>query len=444
MRMSDGSKAGKGDTTLDRIERAGSGYQKRRRVRRWIAIAKLLADATAYASAWLLAWWIRTEMAGVVDRPLNPDFVYLQSLPFIVTGSLITSAAVGSFSPRQNHSAINDAMRTVKSALGSLLVVMSLAFLVKEYDFSRAIVLLFGGFSILFLPIARKVVSLFEERLVKLGIVGTRVLIIGAGEIGIRALQKVHDHPEIGYRVLGFLDDDPAKQNLKIGRTPVLGVIGSLRNTILAERVDEVIFAIPTLGQRRLMALVMTIDDLPVRTRVVADLFGVLSRETQIDAIEDVPIYDLKGPDVSAWYRLTKRLFDFTVVLPAGVIFALTLPIIALAIKLDSRGPVFFIHDRSGKEGKLFSMWKFRTMSVESDPYSVSPNNKTDPRITRVGAFLRKTSLDELPQVVNVIAGSMSIVGPRPEMPFIVDTYNDWQRKRLDVTPGITGLWQIM
>lgn len=402
------------------------------------------ADGIAFAAAWITAWGVRVLLEDVGVRPLNPDIFYWRSLPLILAGSMLTAAAVGSYGFHEIRGPLDEGVRVLKSALGSLLVVMSLAFLFKEFDFSRTVVLLFGGFSLVYLPMTRRLGRLFQERLVKLGLLGTRVLILGAGATGIRALQKVQDHPEIGYRVVGFLDDDPDKSDGRVGRTSVLGGLSQLREQVLAQRVDEVIIAIPAMEADRLMDLVMEIDDLPVKVRVVADLFGVLSHETRIDLIEDVPIYDLEGPDESALYGVSKRLFDLVVAIPAGLLFLLLLPFLAAAIRLDSQGPIFFVHDRVGKDGDLFRMWKFRTMAHQADPYAVAPREESDTRVTRVGRFLRKTSLDELPQVINVIRGEMSLVGPRPEMPFIVAEYNEWQRKRLDVKPGITGLWQIL
>ena len=444
MHESNSNRKKSGQARPDVLDRSESGRARQRRIRGFVFSIKLGLDGFAFGLAWLTAWAIREYWPPVFGRELNPHEIYWKSLPIIVLGSLLTSAAVGSYAARRTQSPIAGALMVAKSAINSLLVVMSLGFLVKEFDYSRAVVVMFGIFSLLFLPLARRVASLVEERLVKLGIVGTRVLIVGAGQTGLRALQKVQDHPEIGYRIVGFLDDDPAKIGTSIGRTKVLAGVGQLRNIVVDERIDEVIIAMPQVESQDLMALVMKIDDLQVRVRVVADLFGVLNRDTQIDVIEDIPIYDLKGPDVSHWYRLTKRAFDLAIGVVAVVVFILLLPFIALAIKLDSPGPVFFVHERVGKHGIRFKMWKFRTMRVEADAYAVAPNQIRDPRVTKVGAFLRKTSLDELPQVINVLCGNMSIVGPRPEMPFIVEQYNDWQRKRLDVVPGITGLWQIL
>lgn len=413
--------------------------QRRRRLRRLLVVLRIVLDIFAFSAAWGLAWALRSNFG---DRPLNPASVYLASLPAIVAGSLLVAASLGSYAAQAARAPLEEAIRTLKICLGALLVAMSLGFLFKQFDISRAVVLLYFGISLSTIPVARTGAAFLERRLVKLGLLGTRILLVGSGPAAIRALQKVQDHPEVGYRVVGMLDEGGAAAPL--GRTPRLGGLSDLREVVEREQIDEVILAMPEADSEQLMHLVMQLDDSPVRIRVVADLFGVLSRDTHIDLIDDVPIYDLAGGRGSSFYRTTKRLFDFAVGLVLGLIFLLTLPFIALAIKLDDPGPVFFVHERVGLGGRTFKMWKYRSMRSDTAAYAVAPRDGRDPRITRVGAILRKTSLDELPQVINVLRGDMSIVGPRPEMPFIVETYSEWQRKRLDVPPGMTGLWQIL
>ena len=175
-----------------------------------------------------------------------------------------------------------------------------------------------------------------------------------------------------------------------------------------------------------------------------ADLFEVLTTGTSVDLVDDLPLVRLGGRQPGSHYVPLKRAID---ILGALVGLAITTPFWlywALRIKLDSAGPVFFVHDRAGKDGRGFRMVKFRTMEACTDPYSKAPEEHRDARITQYGRWLRRSSIDELPQLINVLRGDMSLVGPRPEMPFIVDGYDDWQRRRLCVKPGITGLWQIL
>ena len=177
---------------------------------------------------------------------------------------------------------------------------------------------------------------------------------------------------------------------------------------------------------------------------MVTDVFEVLTSDAHIDLIDDLPLVHLRSREVHAGYEWLKRAFDIVGALAALALLAPLGLWIALRIRLDSSGPVFFVHTRVGRNGKPFRLYKFRTMQADSHPYRTAPSDREDPRLTRYGRWLRRSSLDELPQLLNALAGSMSLVGPRPEMPFIADGYQDWQRRRLSVVPGITGLWQIL
>ncbi len=164
----------------------------------------------------------------------------------------------------------------------------------------------------------------------------------------------------------------------------------------------------------------------------------------KIESIGQIPaVKEEDGDDFGHFYLCIKRYFDLFLALVLLYLLCPLFAIIALAIKIESKGLVLFKQDRVGKDGEIFQIYKFRTMSVDTDPYAINPLSQKDPRITKVGRFLRKSSLDELPQIINVLKGNMSFVGPRPEMPFIVAEYNEIHEERLKVLPGITGLWQL-
>jgi lipopolysaccharide/colanic/teichoic acid biosynthesis glycosyltransferase len=188
----------------------------------------------------------------------------------------------------------------------------------------------------------------------------------------------------------------------------------------------------------------MECEGLDVDFHIVSDLFGVLAHETRIELLEDFPIFDLNSGQADRSYQVAKRVFDLALTLPFSLFFFLTYPFISLAIRLESRGPVIFRQERVGQGGQVFILYKYRTMFIDTPIYAEAPRQVGDSRVTRVGRFLRKTSLDEVPNLLNVLTGDMSLVGPRPEMPFIVEKYQEWQRKRLEVKPGLTGLWQIL
>jgi exopolysaccharide biosynthesis polyprenyl glycosylphosphotransferase len=198
------------------------------------------------------------------------------------------------------------------------------------------------------------------------------------------------------------------------------------------------------MGHTRMLSLVLDCEDLDVTFRVVTNLFEVLTAGTPVELVDDLPLVRLGGARPGPAYAYAKRALD---VAGAALGLVLVAPLwawVAWRIRRDSPGPVLFRQERVGRGGERFQMVKFRTMRADAEPYAVAPRSGEDPRITPFGAFLRRTSIDEVPQLLNVLRGEMSLVGPRPEMPFIVEEYDAWQRRRLTVKPGITGLWQIL
>ncbi len=281
-----------------------------------------------------------------------------------------------------------------------------------------------------------------------------RVLIVGAGKVGRQVAQRMNELRWTGLTPIGFLDDDPAKWNLLIEEIPVLGRLTDARAIVKELEIDEVVFALPLRAHRPLEELVIALQTEPVRVRVVPDFFDLAIFRATIEDFGGLPLIGLRDPAIDGYNRLIKRAFDL-VLASVSLVFALPLMLlITLAIRLDSPGPAIFRQERVGENGRLFTMLKFRSMVIDADTRrpevvrttsngTILHKQANDPRITRVGRFLRRTSLDELPQLFNVLRGEMSLVGPRPELPFLVARYEPWQRQRLTVPPGMTGWWQI-
>jgi exopolysaccharide biosynthesis polyprenyl glycosylphosphotransferase len=278
-----------------------------------------------------------------------------------------------------------------------------------------------------------------------------RVLIVGAGKVGQQVADMVNKYAWTGLELVGYLDDDLTKRE---SRLPVLGTLDEVRHVVQAHQVNEVLITLPRRAHSRLNQLVVTLHELPVRARVVPDYFALVLYQAAVDDFAGIPMIDLRAPALNEYQRLVKRLFDLAV---GTVLTLMAMPImgmVALAIKLDSPGPVFFSQQRVGENGRLFMMFKFRSMILGAEEMrdqvsevdeegNVVYKTRDDPRVTRVGRFLRRTSLDELPQLFNVLKGEMSLVGPRPETPWLVEEYDLWQRKRFAVPQGITGWWQV-
>jgi exopolysaccharide biosynthesis polyprenyl glycosylphosphotransferase len=254
---------------------------------------------------------------------------------------------------------------------------------------------------------------------------------------------------------VGFLDDDPAKQGERIGGVPVLGTLPDAPRVVAENRITDVVFALPLRAHREMANLVARLEELPVNIKVAPDLGPLVFYRTTVETFGDIPLIGLKEPVIRPHQRVLKRMMDIGISAVALVVSAPIWPAIALAIKLDSPGPVIFRQQRVGEGGKLFTMYKFRTMHVGAEKLERTLvesalaqgerlfKSPDDPRVTRVGRFLRRTSLDELPQLWNVLKGDMSLVGPRPELPAFVERYEPWQRKRFGVPQGLTGWWQV-
>ena len=280
-----------------------------------------------------------------------------------------------------------------------------------------------------------------------------RTLIVGAGAVGHLLAEKIAKHPEYNIRLVGFLDD--GEPVTSIGQTvPVIGRLDELDRALGEYEVTRVIIAFSRARHQQILEVVRTCADRGVRVNIVPRLFEILSSQTAMDDVEGIPLLDVAHVELSRFNVVVKRIFDLVV---GGLVTLLMLPAIgalALAIKIDTRGPVFFRQERMGRGGKVFRIFKLRSMHVNAEQRrrELDSHNdysgpmfkmKRDPRVTRVGTFLRKWSLDEIPQLFNVLKGEMSLVGPRPLWVDEAARCRGWTKKRLDITPGITGLWQV-
>jgi exopolysaccharide biosynthesis polyprenyl glycosylphosphotransferase len=284
-----------------------------------------------------------------------------------------------------------------------------------------------------------------------------RVLIIGAGEVGHTLAAKIAAHPEYRIKVVGFLDDgEPRRNGTTAPSLPVIGTLGDLDAIVEHEGVDRVIVAFSRARHNDFLRIVRACADSGVKVNIVPRLFEVVSSQALVDDVEGIPLLDVGHVELSRFNMAVKRAFDLLV---GGLLCIPILPfmgVVAIIIKLDSRGPVFYRQERMGRGGKPFWIYKFRSMYVGADEQRLElaeeQNDydgpmfklREDPRITRVGGALRRWSIDEVPQILNVMKGDMSLVGPRPLWIEEAKQCRGWTQKRLDITPGMTGLWQVL
>ncbi|CAN2050577.1 Bacterial sugar transferase domain-containing protein [Candidatus Magnetomoraceae bacterium gMMP-13] len=279
-----------------------------------------------------------------------------------------------------------------------------------------------------------------------------RILIYGAGELGAALFREITNSPRLGILPIGFIDDNPDKVNA-IHRSsgfsstsyilPVLGTGNDIGVLIKHYRIDEIFLAISNISNETCIKILEQLKKDNVKVSFIPNLYKVFVHRVNIRHIGQIPIVEEYEEEAGKIYLRMKRYSDILMAVMLMILLFPVLLVISATIKIDSKGPVFFRQKRVGINGRLFEIFKFRSMIAASDPYAVSPTKKNDLRITKVGKILRKTSLDELPQLFNVLKGDMSFVGPRPEMPFIVDSYSEIHQERLKVLPGITGLWQL-
>lgn len=278
-----------------------------------------------------------------------------------------------------------------------------------------------------------------------------RVLIVGAGPLGVRIGKQIQEAGIKNMECRGYVDDEVA---LDADHPDILGKFCDIRELVNTGAITDVVIALPHSLYLRMSEVVNTTTDLPVKVWVALGFFDLALFKTEIENFAGVPMVDLRAPALSEFQRLAKRGFDlvFGVVLFVAAIPAMA--IIAMVIRIFEGRPVFYSQKRVGENGRIFKMYKFRTMVKNADQMKeiaekkdtegiIIHKSENDPRVTVVGRFLRRFSLDELPQLLNVVRGTMSLVGPRPELPYLVEKYQTWQRKRFAVAPGITGWWQI-
>jgi len=327
--------------------------------------------------------------------------------------------------------------------IGSGLIIIY-SFFTQTIMLGRLQILYFLIALLFLIGIERYLFDQFHTYLLHKGVGARRVLIFGAGETGRRLAVALQRYPKLGYYPIGFLDDYIKINKKKIGNPlQILGTSMELEVIMQRYNAEEIIIAIPSAPENRMQEVIKRCLSAGISYRYVPNLYDTAIQRIRTEVIDGIPVFGRVRLNFTPVNAFIKRICDYLFSAIAVIISVPLVLLISIAIKVDSPGPVIFKQKRIGRHGKPFILWKFRTMFKDVDPYETHPLDRNDARITRFGRWLRRSSLDELPQFWNVFRGEMSIVGPRPEMPFIVEIYNDLHRERLNVRPGITGLWQI-
>ena len=450
------------------------------RAPRWIVptlkVSLVIADALAAAIAFMLAFYTRERVAVFSTAgglAWSESFApYGALLLFVVCIRLLSFRYCNLYRVRGEFSFFDDAVRILKAtAIGSLLIVAAAflyrgGFAFRAFSYARSVfvadfffvLVIVGGLRFLM----RAVQTFVRSRQINL----IPTLVVGRGPEASLFIREMRERPSLGYRVIGVVDTKSVDGQLTYEDVPVIGTLESLPEVIRDSGANEVIIADADVNGDTLFEVMIRCGRRRgVEFRIAPSLFNCLPRKTEIDQIGVLPMIRLFREPLSNGARILKRTFDLIVSALAIVLLLPLWLLIALLIKLDSKGPVFYTQERVGMDGRLFLLYKFRTMMAGADSRlhreyqkafiagraeaNVGDDSKptykllADPRITRIGKLLRRTSLDEVPQLFNVLSGDMSVVGPRPPIPYEVVAFELWHRKRLDMKPGLTGLWQV-
>ncbi len=423
---------------------------------RTVRILTILTDLILINLAFILAYVARYQwewLLPVTYPEPYPDYLGQQLVLTLLL--ILTFSQHKVWRRRRGESWVDEMSRIFSATASGIALMMVFTFFFQPSPFSRLLLVWALVFIVFIIGTARLLRRAMLRTLYRRGYLVDRVLVIGSGEVGRGVIRTLLARPDLGFRVVGYLDDGSGENNIGLGRIPHLGSYRDLGQTLAAQDGLHTLFiALPGEMHGQIMALLRVARGYQVNAQVVPDLLQMSLNRVEFINMSGIPMLGAREMRINRIGRITKRALDLAMVIILGIPALLLAGVIAIAVRLDSPGPVFYSGRRVGRNGKLFDMYKFRSMVLDADQQKAALRErneadgpifkiKDDPRLTKVGRWLRRSSLDELPQLYNVLLGQMSLVGPRPPLPEEVAEYKQWQRQRLVVIGGITGLWQV-
>lgn len=416
-----------------------------RQNQRFLTQLYILADMLCTLFVFLLAYWLKFESDFLVGIKSVPFATYLLWGTIYSFSMVLIGFYLQFYSPKRRKNFSYDVLKVLQIQFLSFMGLLALFYFSNESDISRQFLVIFLTLNIVFICVYRYTVKSILSSLRRKGFNKRFVLILGAGSVGRSFYLNLMNQPELGYEALGFLDDFHDEHPIEY-RTmrPIIGKLDDLEYILKTHPIDEVIMALPLEAHSKYGQIIEACEKAGVKTLIIPDFFDLLPARPLLDNFAGIPLINVRDvPLDELSNRILKRWFDILFSVVAIVLTSPVLLAVTIGIKLTSPGPVLFKQERVGYNRKTFQMLKFRSMHVSSGVQSDTQwTVENDPRRTRFGAFLRKTSLDELPQFFNVLLGHMSVVGPRPERPFFVEQFRDEIPKYMikhQIRPGITG-----
>jgi len=402
----------------------------------------------------VLAYFFAIFAHNLLNPPAVPLLEFWAALAFAIPYWCLALYANGMYQSMRTRTYLEILWSVLKAGVVTFLLLGTVIFLFKLQFMSRLFFMLFMGFGFVFIWLEKTVIFMSSHYVRRQGLNTRRLLVVGTGKRADEFVKRVDKHPEWGFEVLGAIDDEPGRGVTRVGRLDVLGNLEDIPKIFHRDAVDEVVFVVPRSRLNSLQGAIEDCETEGVVVTVAVDLFDTKLARSSVAELDGMPLLHFKTTHAKEWELLVKRLFDFAASGVGILVLSPLFLVMAILIKTTSKGPIFFKQNRQGLAGRRFTLYKFRTMRQGAhDVLSEVPDleSMTTPEfrekktswITPVGRFMRKFSIDELPQLFNVFIGHMSIVGPRPTVPDEVDKYKDWQRRRFSMKPGITCLWQV-
>jgi Undecaprenyl-phosphate glucose phosphotransferase len=416
------------------------------RFQRFFNQVKFLVDVCALVGSFALAYALRFHghLFAVESIPPRSDTLAMAVMALILYPLAFRWSGLYTTSRSRTH--LGEMFAVFRGVAMATLLLAATTYFVRGERYSRLTLILFASIAFVSVSSARIAFRSILENLRRLGHNLREILVVGAGDLACRVIDTIEQHRELGFRVVGLLTRRASKVGSTVNGIPVIGTLDDLETALAERRVDQVIIALPSEEQALMRKLMDVLALHTVDVKVVPDLYQYITLCGGLEEFGGIPIINLQSGPLQGWNLVLKRAFDVLAALAALAVTAPAMILTAIAVKLTSEGPIFYRQERMGMDGHVFSMLKFRTMMVGAEPHGAVMTGPDDPRRTVIGAFLRRTSLDELPQLFNVLWGDMSLVGPRPERPRFID---EFKRKipryqlRHKVKAGMTGWAQV-
>jgi Undecaprenyl-phosphate glucose phosphotransferase len=407
-----------------------------------------ISDLFLISLSWFLAYVLRFEVGVLeVTKEIPP---WSQHVPLLIIILLVCSGVFNFtkiYRPKRISPLSEEVFDILKAVTISILIFVFLTYFFKEYRYSRLTILSFWFLSIFSISLSRffsrKILRALRRREYNL----RYVLVIGEGKLGQKLLQSFHSHPELGLKAMGLLGADREKIGQVIEGIEVIGTYDEVVSIIQRGGIDQVFIALPFHHHEKIKEILVALRNELVNIKVVSDLYDFITLQGGVEELDDLPIINIQDTPLHGWGKMAKRALDVTLSLFGIILLSPLMFLIMVLIKLTSPGPVFFKQERMGFDGSLFHMLKFRSMIIDAENETGSVwARPDDPRRTSIGKLLRKTSLDELPQLFNVLKGEMSLVGPRPERPELIEQFKHNipnYMLRHKIKAGMTGWAQV-